>query len=147
MTFDYLSTPKMFPRLFEFLLEIKEIFCRLIFYLLGFFDHLGKRQIPKNLIQTLIDNKYADVILISRDKKEIPAHRSVLAADSRIFTSIFEDSTDIPVKIFVEFEAKTILAAMDFLYEKTDDASEDGVFEFACHYSMRKLQVSYIMLF
>uniref|UniRef100_A0AC35F786 BTB domain-containing protein n=1 Tax=Panagrolaimus sp. PS1159 TaxID=55785 RepID=A0AC35F786_9BILA len=85
--------------------------------------------------------QYSDVILLSSDNIKIPSHRCILAKYSKIFAKIFETS-EIPVKINVEnFNAETIKAALNFLYDKSDSifGKEMDVYKFAVNYDIHGL--------
>lgn len=97
-----------------------------------------------SLYEILKDTKYSDVILIASDNTEIPSHRSVLAKNSKIFEKIFDESTEIPVKINMEgFIADTISSSIDFCYGNKSAIAEKEfkVFGFAEKYDIYALKV------
>uniref|UniRef100_A0AC34FSY0 BTB domain-containing protein n=1 Tax=Panagrolaimus sp. ES5 TaxID=591445 RepID=A0AC34FSY0_9BILA len=104
-----------------------------------------KRVNSTKLYEILSNQKYSDVILISSDNVEISSYRNVLSKYSSIFAKVIDVATELPVKINVEnFDAKTIQAALHFLYEKIDaiDGKETAVFKFGLHYDIQKIMVA-----
>uniref|UniRef100_A0A914PVG5 BTB domain-containing protein n=1 Tax=Panagrolaimus davidi TaxID=227884 RepID=A0A914PVG5_9BILA len=97
-----------------------------------------------SLYEILKESKYSDVILIASDSTEIPSYRSVLAKNSKIFEKIFDESTEIPVKINMEgFDADTISSSIDFCYGNKSAivGKEFKVFKFAEKYDINVLKV------
>uniref|UniRef100_A0AC35GGY0 BTB domain-containing protein n=1 Tax=Panagrolaimus sp. PS1159 TaxID=55785 RepID=A0AC35GGY0_9BILA len=92
------------------------------------------------MYEVMANSKYFDVILISSDKIETQTHRCVLDKFSKTFSEMLADSTGpIPIKINInEFDAETIQASLDFLYDKTDSilGKERKIFQFAYGYDI-----------
>uniref|UniRef100_A0A914PNH1 BTB domain-containing protein n=1 Tax=Panagrolaimus davidi TaxID=227884 RepID=A0A914PNH1_9BILA len=61
--------------------------------------------------------KFADVIILSADEVEIPSSRSILAKYSSVFTKMFDEKTEIPIKIKIEnFNVDTVISAFKFCF-------------------------------
>uniref|UniRef100_A0AC34FHE1 BTB domain-containing protein n=1 Tax=Panagrolaimus sp. ES5 TaxID=591445 RepID=A0AC34FHE1_9BILA len=64
-----------------------------------------------------MNSKFADVTLISSDGIEIPSHRCILAEYSKVFAKLFEESEQVPSKIYIEdFDADLIRAALKLCF-------------------------------
>ena len=96
----------------------------------------------KRTLMDFVDDKSTDVVLVSSDGKEIPTFRCVLSK----FTDIFDKVS--PTKIHADFEAKTIVASLDFCFGKTESifGKETKCLEFANKYAIADLKVSYLYL-
>uniref|UniRef100_A0A914ZDD4 BTB domain-containing protein n=1 Tax=Panagrolaimus superbus TaxID=310955 RepID=A0A914ZDD4_9BILA len=93
--------------------------------------------------EIMTNSKYFDVIILSSDNIEIPAHRCFLDKFSQKFADIIAESKEIPVKINIEkFNAEIIKASLEFLYDKLDSilGKESQVFKFATEYSIEILK-------
>uniref|UniRef100_A0AC34FLS6 BTB domain-containing protein n=1 Tax=Panagrolaimus sp. ES5 TaxID=591445 RepID=A0AC34FLS6_9BILA len=72
------------------------------------------------LFAIMSDDRFADVILVAANNVEIKSHRNILGYYANKLAKIFENSTEIPVRISAEeFEAVIVKAALKFLYGKT----------------------------
>uniref|UniRef100_A0A914P4G7 BTB domain-containing protein n=1 Tax=Panagrolaimus davidi TaxID=227884 RepID=A0A914P4G7_9BILA len=102
------------------------------------------KPIKSSMYEVMANSKYFDVVLISSDKVEIQTHRCVLDKFSKTFSEMLANSTvPIPVKIDInEFDAETIQASLDFLYDKTDSilGKEREIFRFAYGYGIDVLK-------
>uniref|UniRef100_A0A914QCI9 BTB domain-containing protein n=1 Tax=Panagrolaimus davidi TaxID=227884 RepID=A0A914QCI9_9BILA len=89
--------------------------------------------------EIMSNNEYSDITFISSDNIQIKSHRCVLSKHSKILSTIFK-SRESPIEIIVEeFKGEIILAAIDFLYDKTDSikGKEADVFKIAERYCIR----------
>uniref|UniRef100_A0A914XU28 BTB domain-containing protein n=1 Tax=Panagrolaimus superbus TaxID=310955 RepID=A0A914XU28_9BILA len=96
------------------------------------------------LFKIASNDRFADVFFITSDETKIPSHRNILAECSNIFAQIFEESTEIPVKINVnDFSVDTIQSALNFINGKPDSfvGKEMEVFKFAVKYAIQDLIV------
>uniref|UniRef100_A0A914QJ93 BTB domain-containing protein n=1 Tax=Panagrolaimus davidi TaxID=227884 RepID=A0A914QJ93_9BILA len=63
------------------------------------------------------DPKVVDVVILSADDVEIPSSRSILAKYSTVFTKIFDEKTELPIKLKIEnFNVDTIISAFKFCF-------------------------------
>uniref|UniRef100_A0AC34FM22 HMG box domain-containing protein n=1 Tax=Panagrolaimus sp. ES5 TaxID=591445 RepID=A0AC34FM22_9BILA len=95
------------------------------------------------LFAIMLVERFADVILVAANNIEIKSHRNILGHFSKKFADIFENSTEIPVRISAEeIEADIVKAGLKFLYGKADaiEDKEKDIFKFAKKYDIEDLK-------
>uniref|UniRef100_A0A914Q1Q5 BTB domain-containing protein n=1 Tax=Panagrolaimus davidi TaxID=227884 RepID=A0A914Q1Q5_9BILA len=88
------------------------------------------------------ESRFSDVYFISSDDTKLQSHRCILAAYSDVFSKIFDESSEIPVKIDAkDFDADTIQSAINFFCGKSlaINGKEMEVFKFAVKYGIQAL--------
>uniref|UniRef100_A0AC34F7W7 BTB domain-containing protein n=1 Tax=Panagrolaimus sp. ES5 TaxID=591445 RepID=A0AC34F7W7_9BILA len=95
------------------------------------------------LYKIMSNEKFADIFLILPDKTKIPSHRCILYESSTVFAKIIDETSELPISINIEedFDAETIQAALEFLFDKFDSINkkEMDVFKFAIKYGIQDL--------
>uniref|UniRef100_A0AC35EZN7 BTB domain-containing protein n=1 Tax=Panagrolaimus sp. PS1159 TaxID=55785 RepID=A0AC35EZN7_9BILA len=103
------------------------------------------------ILRKICSNKrFSDVHFISSDDTQIQSHRCIVAAYSDVFAKIFDESSEIPVKINAkDFDANTILSAINFLHGKSPaiNGKEMEVFKFSVKYGIQALNEACVSYF
>uniref|UniRef100_A0A914QFB8 BTB domain-containing protein n=1 Tax=Panagrolaimus davidi TaxID=227884 RepID=A0A914QFB8_9BILA len=88
--------------------------------------------------------KYADVIFLTNDFKKVFAHRCILFSFSEIFMAFFDQSSEIPIEIDVDFSETIVNRAIQFCYGKIDGIKnyENDLIKFADKYGIKGLKKS-----
>uniref|UniRef100_A0AC34FFA2 BTB domain-containing protein n=1 Tax=Panagrolaimus sp. ES5 TaxID=591445 RepID=A0AC34FFA2_9BILA len=98
---------------------------------------------PSKWFKIMSNQKCADFFFILPDKIKIPSHRCILYESSTIFAKFVDESSELPILINIkeDFDAETIKAALEFLYDKYDsiNGKEMDVFKFAVKYCIHDL--------
>uniref|UniRef100_A0A914P9N0 BTB domain-containing protein n=1 Tax=Panagrolaimus davidi TaxID=227884 RepID=A0A914P9N0_9BILA len=86
--------------------------------------------------------KYSDVIFFTNDSKKVFAHRCIIFSFSEIFMAFFDQSSEIPIQIDVDFSETIVNRAIQFCYGKIDGIKnfENDLIKFADKYGMKKLK-------
>ena len=93
-------------------------------------------------------NDYTDVTLTTKDGIEIKAHRCFLSIASPVFKQIFDKKTRNASKIDVDFPEAITRRALQFCYgdEAAVAPADPALLEFADHYNIQQLKVSFRFL-
>uniref|UniRef100_A0A914QAM5 BTB domain-containing protein n=1 Tax=Panagrolaimus davidi TaxID=227884 RepID=A0A914QAM5_9BILA len=86
--------------------------------------------------------KYSDVIFLTNDFKKVFAHRCILFSFSEIFMAFFDQSSEIPIEIDVDFSETIVNRAIKFCYGKIDGIKfyENDLIKFSDKYGLNDLK-------
>uniref|UniRef100_A0A914QKY0 Protein kinase domain-containing protein n=1 Tax=Panagrolaimus davidi TaxID=227884 RepID=A0A914QKY0_9BILA len=101
---------------------------------------------PSPLNAAFESKKYSDVIFLTNDSKKVFAHRCIIFSFSEIFMAFFDQSSEIPIEIDVDFSETIVNRAIQFCYGKIDGIKnyENDLIKFADNYGIKKLKDSCI---